>query len=291
MSGAVADYTKQTLPEKKKPAVFFAACDQENFPYAVMFWRSLTKFHKPSEIDMILYTTESRPEELKKLPKGIKIIDITEKLELDPMFWYRQKSVLSEPLLKDYELAVGFDCDQLVLGSLDYILKTKDYDVATVLNYNKPDAEAYGVIGAQGIHPAEYFNCGLVAIRSEKFAHHWTVCNFSEQFNRLQYKEQDIYNILCYYGNYNVRCLDHGDGVAGMQAWWGLFSKTYWFDAILKDGEVIVPKVEGDPLRTVDTQLTVIHWAGGKDGKKLEWHTRFNDEVSAFMDTLVQPTQ
>lgn len=282
----------EPLPIAKKPAIFFAACDEQNFPYAVSFWNSLTKFHKPEDIDMILYTTEKRPQELKKLPKGIKIEDLTERLKLDPMFWYKQKPVLAEPLLRNYDLVVGFDVDQIILGSLDYILNTKDYDVGTVLNFNARDAEEYGVVGGWGIEPAEYFNCGMVALRSEKFAHHWAVLCYSEQFNKLQYKEQDLLNILCYYGNYNVRCFDHGDGVAKMEAWWGLFAKTWWNMALMKDGKVILPKNEQEgKLPLVDTELKIIHMAGGNRPNKMgNVKTYFQDEVSDYIDSLVKPS-
>ena len=67
-------------PIKKKPAMFFGAADEKNFPHAVMFWNSLTKFHSPKDIDMIMFTSETRPEELKKLPQGIRTVDITAQL-------------------------------------------------------------------------------------------------------------------------------------------------------------------------------------------------------------------
>lgn len=274
-----------------KPAVFFSACDERNFPYAVMFFNSMTKFHKPTEVDMILYTTEKRPEELKKLPKGIQVVDITEKLQTDPAFWYRQKPVLAEPLLKNYELVVGFDCDQLILGKLDYILNTKDYDIGTVLNYNQIDAETYGVVSGWGIHPAEYFNCGTVAMRSERAVHHWLVLCFTEQFNRLQYKEQDLLNAVCYFGNYNIRCFDHGDPIAGMRAWWGLFAKTWWNTAVMFEGKVIVPAVEGDGIRNENTELKIVHFAGGQGSQKMNYHTFFQDPVSEFIDGLIAPVK
>src|SRR5436189_334900 len=134
------------------------------------------------------------------------------------------------------------DCDQIVCGDLSYIWETKDYDVAGVLNYNRLDAQTYGAIGGWFIHPMEYFNCGLVAMRSEKFIRHWKAQCFTEQFNRSQFKEQDMLNALIYFGNYNARCLDHQDPIGGNNAWWGIFGKADWGRAILKDKKIIIPK-------------------------------------------------
>lgn len=259
--------------------VFFAACDNNNFPYAVMFWNSMVKFHSPEKIDMILYTTENKKEELAKLPKGIKIEDLTKILKDDPNFWYRQKPILMEPLLEKYELVVGFDVDQIVLGDLDYILETKDYDVGTVINWNRIDPQTYGYVQFQGIQPPEYFNCGLVAVRSKKFVHHWRVLCFSPQFDRLQYREQDLLNVLCYYGNYNVRCFDIPDGVAKYAAWHGLISKGEYMTAELRGNDIIIPKGQGDaPFPPEDMKLKVIHAGGGGQPNKMNFRTWFKDE-------------
>jgi hypothetical protein len=121
----------------KKKVIFFAACDNNNFPYAITFWRSMTKFHSPLDVGMVLYTTEKRPEELKKLPSGVKVIDLDPFLKDDQLFFYRQKPILAEPYMDKYELVVGFDVDQIVTGNLDYIINVADYDVGTVINWNR----------------------------------------------------------------------------------------------------------------------------------------------------------
>lgn len=269
----------------KKPVLVFTTADKNNFPFAVMMLNSLRKFH---DWPVLLITDETDPEKLKQLPKDVETKDLTNYLKVDPMFFYRQKPIVMEEYIKDYELLLGLDCDQIVMGSLNYILDTKDYDVATVINWNRVDPQQYGYVQGWGINPIEYFNCGLVAVRSEKFIHHWKILCFSPQFERLQYKEQDLLNILCYYGNYNVRCLDHGDGIAKINAWWGLISKGEWNRAILQEDKIIVPKGEGDtPFPASDMELKVIHFAGGKDGLKMNYKTRFNDNVSERLDYLV----
>lgn len=281
----------EPLPKAKKPVLIFSCADKNNFPYAVLMLNSLTKFHKPPEVDIVLYTDETDKEKLKQLPKGIQVEDLTPFLQADPMFFYRQKPVVAERYIKDYELVLGLDADQIITGSLDYIFNTTDYDVIGVLNYNASDAQTYGVVQGWGIHPLEYMNCGLVGLRSEKFTHDWKVWCFSNQFDRLQYKEQDGLNALVYHGNWNVRILDHFDGVAGMRAWWGLFAKTWWIDAEMKDGKVVIPKVEGDKIRNADTELKVIHFAGGNRPNKFNYKTLFSDEVGKYLDTLIAPTK
>lgn len=273
-------------PKAKKPVIVFTSADKNNFPYAVMMLNSLRKFH---DWPAVLITDEKDPEQLKRLPKDVEVRDLEPYLKADPAFFYRQKPVVGEELIKEYDLVLGLDSDQIITGDLGYIQDTTDYDVGTVINWNRVDPAQYGLVQGWGILPPEYFNCGLVAMRSEKFIHHWKVVCFSEQFDRLQYKEQDLLNILCYYGNYNVRCFDHGDKPKNMAAWWGLISKGEWLRAILKDNKIIVPKGEGDkPFPAEDVELKVLHFAGGvSSSDKMQYRTRFNEEVIARLDYLV----
>ena len=129
-------------------------------------------------------------------------------------------------------------------------------------------------------------NNGLVACRNEKFASHWKNLCFTPQFSRISMREQGILNVLVYFGNYNVRCLDHGDGPANMHAWWGLIGKGEWPKAILKDDKIIVPK-SPDNFPKVDTELKVVHMAGGADTKKDAWGLFFNEEIMKRINYLI----
>lgn len=274
----------------KKEAIFFTCCDDANFKYAIPFWKSMTKFHSPKEIDMIIYTTMKDPKELAKLPEGIKVVDLTRYLK-DPMFFYRQKPILSEPLLDEYELVVGLDCDQLVLGDLNYILNTKDYDVGTVINWNRADPQVFGFVELSriGITPPEYFNCGLVALRSKAFAHNWLVNCFSPQFDRCQYKEQDILNIMCYFGNWNVRCFDQGDGVAKYYAWHGLIGKGEWNRAEIQGEDIVIPRGFGDtPFPPEDMKIKIVHAGGGAGAPKDNWGLFFNEQVMERINEITK---
>lgn len=276
----------------KKPVLIFTCASRGHFDYAVLMLNSLTKFHPATEIDIILYTDETDADKLKQLPKGIQIEDLAPLLKADPVFFYRQKPVIAEKHIKDYELVLGLDADQIITGSLDYILTTKDYDIGTVLNWNRVDPQTYGPVQGWGILPPEYFNCGLVAMRSEKFVHHWNVLCFSEQFSRLQYREQDLLNILGYYGNYNVRCFDYGDGIAKYNAWHGLIAKGELLRAEVREGALVVPQGEGEtPFPDMDMTVKVIHAAGGDTPNKMNYHTWVSDEVADYLDILTAPTK
>lgn len=267
----------------KKPVLFFTAASKSHIPYARMMINSFKKFHP--DVPFLLVTDET---DTTKLPKDVTVEDLTPYLK-DPHFWYRQKPILMERYIKEYDLVVGMDSDQIVTGSLDYIMETKDYDVAGVLNYNSLDAQQYGVVQGWGINPIEYVNCGLVAVRSEKFVHEWYVWCFSPQFERMQFREQDGLNIKIYHGNWNCRILDHGDEPAKMHAFWGLFGKSYWNKAILQDNKLIVPKDETDVIISkYDTEIKVLHWAGGNGSpEKMRYQTRFNEEIIQRIDYLV----
>lgn len=272
----------------KKPVCFFAVGSKEYSKYAIPFWRSMVKFHSPKDIDMLWYTNEKDPNVLKRLPEGIKLVDLDPYLK-DPAFYFRQKPVLMEPLLDDYELVVGFDSDQLILGSLDYILKTTDYDVGTVINYNRWDEKVYPLVTIPGIAPIEYFNCGLVALRSKKFAHHWQVLCFSPQFERLQFREQDLLNYMCYYGNYNVRCFDIPDGVAKYAAWHGILAKGELNRTLLRGKDIVIPKGLGDtPFPPQDIILKAISLGGGHGAIKDNWGTFFPPEVMVRVNEIIK---
>ena len=251
----------------KKEVVFITIADQNNLNYAKLLKNSFRKFHKdiPFEIitgsDLEVYTKD------------------------DPMFFYRACPILGEKYLKEYDLVVKIDSDSIVLGDLSYIWKTQDYDIGTVLNYNRYDPSRYGYVQFQGVLPIEYMNCGLVAMRNEKFVHDWKILCFSEQFNRARYKEQDLLNAMIYYGNWNIRCFDHGDGPAKVFAWWGLIGKLEWSRALIKDNMIYVPKGLGEtPFPPKDVELKIVHMAGGSP--KEQWSKFFSPEIMKRINYL-----
>ncbi len=274
----------------KKQACFFTAANASHIKYAVTFWKSMVKFHDPKEIDMLFYTDVTDKTELDKLPKGIQVVDLTPYLE-DKMFWYRQKPILSEPLLDFYELVVGFDSDQIVLDKLTDVLNIKTYDVGVVINWNRHDEKFYPVVEMMriGVQPIEYFNCGLVALRSKKFCHNWLIWCYSQNFDRCQYKEQDGLNILCHSGNWNVWCFDMPASKDAPVHWYGIISKGELSRAEIKDGRVFIGKGFGStPFPPSDVWVHLIHMGGGSGAPKDNWNMLCSPELMKYIEEVTK---
>lgn len=260
----------------KKPIIVVCIADKKNMPYARTMLKSLRHFHKDWPVMLVTDETEN-------LPEGIIKKDLTNYIQ-DRMFFYRATPIVAEPLLDEYELVLKLDADQLVLGDLSYILDTTDYDVGTVINWNRYDEKLYPVIAFQGVFPAEYFNCGLVAMRSKKFVHDWKMLCFGTQFDRLQYKEQDLLNGQIYFGNWNVRCFDHPDPVKKYFAWHGLLAKGELNRAELRGKDIVIPKGLGDtPFPPTDEVLKVVHLGGGAEAIKDNWAAYFPLQVWEYI--------
>jgi hypothetical protein len=256
----------------KKPVIAFTIADEANMPYVRMLENSLRKFHTAEELPLKIVSGE----------------DLKAQLGIDPQFFYRATPIVAEPLMKEYDLVLKLDADQIITGDLNYVLNTKDYDIGTVMNWNTVDPQKYGLVQGWGIQAPEYFNCGFVAMRSEKIVHHWNVVCHTPQFDRLQYKEQDLLNILCYYGNYNVRCFDYGDGIVDYYSWHGLVSKGEWMRTKMDGDKIMVPGLkDSQGAFKRDWQIRVIHWAGGNNGGKMNYKIAFPEDVIARLDYLV----
>ena len=158
----------------KKSAVCFTIADKNNEWMVPYLKNSLRKFHTEEELPLIVYGQK----ELDQIP--------------DPAKFYKATPLFARELIKEYDLVLKLDVDQILFGKLDFILKMKDYDVGTVLNINRVDPSRYGFVQVFDVPPHVYCNCGLVAMRNEAFVNHWYgLCN-SYHFNNLQYREQDL---------------------------------------------------------------------------------------------------
>ena len=241
----------------KKPVVLFSMADKNNLPYYKMFLASLRKFHSEKELPVILYTEEQI------------------KTKED---WYRAKPMFARELIKEYDLVIGCDVDQLVLGNLDHILKGYgNYDVGTVLNINRVDPPIYGFISFGTIQPNEYYNNGLVALRSEKFVNHWWNLCTNSHFSRMPMGEQGFLNVLCHYGEYKVWCFDKYDPIYNLATWNGLVGKGETLRMKLEGKDVVLYQDSGNyPNRK--TIIKLIHWAGGNTPNKGNYRLYFNEE-------------
>ncbi len=252
----------------KKVAIFSIA-DNNNLQYYERFKNSLRKWHGEEEVDLLLMTEK----EIAKFN--------------DPKFFYRAKPILADQLIGQYEVIIGMDCDQVVCGDISALWADSELDVLCVHNSNPKEAKTYPVqVWDIGVN--EYLNAGLVAMRSEKFIKHWLGLCMSPRFDKYQMGEQDLLNIMVYYGNYKVGLLDSGDG------FWGLSSKGYWPKIELRDDvtsklgkKLLLPK-EGDWPPDKDKTIKVIHWAGGNVPGKMNSRLNFTEEVSDWLEMLME---
>lgn len=252
-----------------KPVALFTIADSKHKDILAMFVNSLRKFHTEEELPLIVIGDD----EIKKYN--------------DPNFFYRATPIIANELLSEYELVIKADCDQIVMGRLDHIYKDDfDWDVATVLNINRIDPSMYGNVTCCNIPPQQYYNCGLVAMKSKRFVQHWLNLCYSEHFGRFQFREQDLLNILCHFGEYQVKCLDRADAFKE-QTWNGLVAKGEGVHMYLDDkGRVILPRGEdGYPDRNVIVKL--YHFAGGNNEAKMNYRTHFNEDMIKYIAYLV----
>lgn len=250
----------------KPKIIIFTIADKENEPYAKMFENSLRKFHSEDEVAYLLVDEDK-----------VKSYN-------DPHFFYRAKSIIAKELIGKYDLIIGMDCDQIVTGSLDYLF-TEQYDVGVVLNINREDPKKYGLVTTAGVQPNEYFNAGLIAMRNTKFIEHFYRLCHSKYFERFQYREQDLLNIICHFGEYEAICFDYYNPSKDYYAWHGLVSKGEWNKMIMRGDDMILPKGD-DNYPDHELKIKVIHWAGGKEGKKMNYRTKFNEDCITRLDYL-----
>ncbi len=243
-----------------KEVCFFTIADNNNLRYCEMMKKSLEKFHP--DIPLILFGQNQ-----------IALAGAT-----DPQLFYRATPFFARRLLNEYKTVIKLDADQVVCGSLEHLWKGADYDLGCVLNGN-PTEPPYTV---WDIHPAEYMNCGLVAVRNLELVDHWWRLCEGPHFNTYQFREQDLMNIIYHYGNYKVKCFDHSDN------WHGLVSKGYWQYIELRGNEFVLPKGDRDWPMDKDKTIRVIHWAGGNEPNKMNFNIRFQPEVAKKLEWLTK---
>lgn len=245
--------------------IAFTIADENNRRHADKLINSFHKFHPNIEVKIY----------------GDK--EVGEKIN-----YYRTTAMFAKDLIEDYDLVLKLDADMIVTGRLDYLFEEK-YDIGTVLNFNRVDPPVYGNVTVFDIPPQMYVNAGLVAMTSKKFIDHWWFLCKSYHFQNLQYKEQDLLNILVHYGDYLVECFDFPNEVKKYNAWHGLIAKGEYNKMVLRDGKLILPKNK-DKYPEVDKEIKVLHSAGGGNEPKIgdAYRTLFNEEVIKYIDGLIK---
>lgn len=244
----------------KKPLVAFTVADQANEKYLKMFTTSLRKFHTEEELPLV-------------------VVDQTWLNKInDPMKFYRMTPMIARDLISEYDVVIKADCDQIVCGKLNHLWENTSYDVGYVLNGN-PKEPPYSV---WDIHPAQYPNCGLVAMTSPEFIYHWWNLCIGPHFNNYQFREQDLLAILIHYGDYDTHCFDASNN------WHGLVAKQWYQFTKLVNGEIILPKDDRQWPMDGSKTIKVIHFAGGAgDPMKGKYQLMFPEEVTKHIDWLV----
>lgn len=247
---------------KKKPIVFFTIADENNQKYLKKLRASLKRFHP----DIPLEVVEGEP--------------LQETLKIDSQFFYRATPGVARDLLKQYETVVKIDADSVVTGDLSHTWDG-EFDIAVVNNSNPREMAVYPVT-VWNIHQLSYLNAGFVVMKSEAFVDHWWRLCTSPHFNYYQMREQDLMNIMIFYGNYKVRFLD------ASPYWHGLISKGYWNLIELRDDKLILPN-NGSWPSDGDKEIKVIHFAGGNlPVDKMNFNIKFKEEVAEWLNKLTK---
>lgn len=226
-----------------KKRVAFCPADQNNEKFFQQLQTSLRKFHSEEDLPLLRFSDTRN----------------------DPHFWYRATPILARELLKEYEIAIKLDADQIICGDISEIWNETDYfDVGVVLN------DPSYPINLWDITP--YYNNGLVVLKSPEFVEHWYKLCFGPHFLNYQFREQDLLNILCSdYHNYKVKWLEQKD-------FYGEQAKPYWPLAKLIGNKIVVDNHE----------IKVIHFGGGNIPNKGNYRIRFSPEVCQRIDELIK---
>lgn len=185
-------------------------------------------------------------------------------------FFYKATPLFAKELIKEYSLVVKIDADSAITAPLDDVFNDTSYDLGVVLNNNRLEP----AVTVFNVPPANYANCGFVAMRSRELVNHWwDTCN-RYYFDHFQYREQDLLNIIINYGNYNCMCFDN------FGKWYGLISKSEWNRFEMRNGKLICPADKAYNLE--DKTICVIH-AGGGNTEKWNWGQQFKPEVAEYL--------
>jgi hypothetical protein len=240
----------------------FTVCDANNQKYADIMVKMFKHFNPDIEIKVF-----GQEEVLKTADSDI---------------FYRATPFFAKKLFNEgYDTIIKIDADNFIFGSLD--LDTKErWDIGVVYNWNRTDPKKYGEVGIWDISPREYFNCGFVVMRNKRMVEHWwNLCN-ERNFLNYKFREQDLLNILCYYGDYEIKRLD--DGLNS----YGMLVKGENLRLELIDNQVILKK-SADGYPGLDKVIKCYHVAGGNvPDNKLNYRVMFPEPIIKFIDNILK---
>jgi lipopolysaccharide biosynthesis glycosyltransferase len=245
-----------------KDKVLFVIASEDHMPMATRMIASLRKFHSAEELPVVIIG----PEELKSRL-------------IDPLFYYRATPIIASELFdQGYKTVIKIDADSIITGDLSESWSNGGVDASVVLNSNPREWKKFQYT-IWDIQPFEYINNGYVVLKNKKFARHWMNLCLGPHFVPYQMKEQDMLNIMCHYGDYMVDLLESHNGL------WGLSGKGYEAEMKVEKNKLVLPPTEDGYIR-VTKDVKIYHFAGGNDPQKGNYHTKFSEETSKWLDNL-----
>lgn len=250
-----------------KKVIAFTVADSNNEKFIPMLRNSLRKWHTEEELPLI----HINQTELDKWGDSEK--------------FYKATPYYGLKFIDDYELVIKLDVDMVITHPLTHIFEDKSYDVGCVLNSNPREFKKF-IVQVWDILPANYMNCGFVAIRSKRFLEHWKMLCSRPNIKNYPYREQDILNILYHYGDYHTKCFDHSD------KFHGLASNSYWPELIIKNDKLVLPQTKdesGNWPPDGEKTIVALHFAEGQQNiaNKGNFRTKVSEEVGKWINKLI----
>ena len=237
--------------------------DQVNQEYARKMVNSFKKFHPEEKI--LLLTLKDMKE------MGATQYDLN----------HRMMAFTTNVLMKEYDTVVNVDADQIITGDLSHTFEG-EFDVAMPYNANPTEILYMGndPVAVWDIEPMKYLNTAYRVFKSKKMVKHLVKLCYSSFFEKYNYRDQDMINIIANYFPYNVKRLDEGN------RWHGLISKRFWQYIEKRGDKLVLPKNNTWPTDE-DKIIKIIHWGGGEGVKKLDVDIRFTKEVASYLKQLM----
>jgi hypothetical protein len=164
-------------------------------------------------------------------------------------------------------MIVNLDCDSIVCDRLDEILEG-NFEVACPVNNNFNDRFFISLCGIKD----DYVNAGLVAGTPEFWDDWYRKCVKHKDNKFFSFGEQDILNLIFYFGDYKTKLLD------GRQSklFYGTSSRDSWGAA----------HVVNDKIYIGSRKVKVLHFAGGENTDKMNYKDYFRDDVISYLDKI-----
>lgn len=178
--------------------------------------------------------------------------------------FYQAKPTFAKLLSDKYDLVVNIDCDHIITGRLNEILKA-DYDVAFPWNFNDYENASFDDISEE-----MYLQAGMVASTNKEFWDVWEEKN-KDAMKYLR-KENDIVNLVVYKEmKLSLKILDKKLDYYGCKSL-GREPEFY---------------IEDDKLMCRKEQIFAYHFARGNVFPKLNFNTMpLKDDVKEWMNKV-----